>query len=148
MKQLTVLGCFLLFVVAVCGDDLASEFTNSASLDEDSKVRLYWSVDWDEKTVHFAVQARTTGWVGFGISTGQGKMKGADIVIGWVKEGKTYFSVSWTKWLSCMEWFVDDIAISACLIHPPRILLPRRLLNWSLVATVCLSNTAPIYGAR
>ena len=97
MKQLSVLGCFLLFVVAVYGDDLASEFTNSASLDEDSKVRLYWSVDWDEKTVHFAVQAQTTGWVGFGISTGQGKMKGADIVIGWVKEGKTYFSVSQRK---------------------------------------------------
>ena len=46
------------------------------------------------KRFFFTVEAQTTGWIGFGISTGQGKMQGADIVIGWVKDGKTYFKVS------------------------------------------------------
>lgn len=76
------------------GDDLSSEFTNFAALDEAEKVKLYWSVDWNQKTVTFAVEAKTTGWVGFGISTGRGQMAGADIVIGGVtQEGKRYFTV-------------------------------------------------------
>lgn len=40
------------------------------------------------------MEAKTTGWVGFGISTGCGQMAGADIVIGGVaQEGKRYFTV-------------------------------------------------------
>ena len=74
--------------------DLFSEFTNSAVLDEAATVTLYWSVDWDSKIVSFAVEALTTGWVGFGISTGRGQMIGADIVIGGVADdGKHYFMV-------------------------------------------------------
>lgn len=75
--------------------NLSSEFTNYAALDEAATVRLYWSVDWDAKTVSFAVEALTTGWVGFGISEGRGQMIGADMVIGGVTEdGEHYFMVS------------------------------------------------------
>lgn len=75
--------------------DLSSEFTNYAALDEAATVTLYWSVDWNAKTVSFAVEALTTGWVGFGISAGRGQMIGADMVIGGVTEdGEHYFMVS------------------------------------------------------
>jgi len=63
-------------------------------LDEAAKGKLYWSVDWNAKSISFAVEAKTTGWLGFGISTGRGQMIGADIVIGGVTdEGKRYFTV-------------------------------------------------------
>ena len=74
--------------------DLASEHSFFAALDEDQNVKLYWNVNTEEKEIYFTVEAKTTGWIGFGISSGQGKMKGADIVIGWVKDGKPYFKVS------------------------------------------------------
>lgn len=90
--KLLVLGTFhTTFINA----DLYSEFTNSTALDEAATVTLHWSVDWNAKTVSFAVEALTTGWVGFGISTGRGKMIGADIVIGGVTDdGRHYFMVS------------------------------------------------------
>ena len=70
-------------------------FTNSffASLDENQNVKLYWNVSGKTKEIFFTVEANTLGWIGFGISRGQGKMQGADIVIGWVKDGKPYFQV-------------------------------------------------------
>ena len=36
---------------------------------------------------------QTKGYVGFGISP-NGNMNASDVVIGWVKDGHTYFSVS------------------------------------------------------
>ena len=74
--------------------DLASEHSFFAALDEEQNVNLYWNLKREEKEIYFTVEAKTTGWVGFGISSGQGRMEGADIVIGWVKDGKTYFKVS------------------------------------------------------
>ena len=74
-------------------DNLALEHSFFAPLDEDHKVKLYWNVSTTNKEIYFTVEAQTTGWIGFGISSGQGKMKGADIVIGWVKDGKPYFKV-------------------------------------------------------
>ena len=53
-------------------------------------MELYWSVDWDEEAVSFAVEAETTGWVGFGFS---GQMAGSDVVIGWVKDNNGYLKV-------------------------------------------------------
>jgi len=80
------------FQAKLINGDLSSEFTNSAFLDEAATVTLYWSVDLDSKTVTFAVEALTTGWVGFGISEGRGQMIGGDIVIGGVaNDGKYYF---------------------------------------------------------
>ena len=74
--------------------DLVSEHSFLASLDEGQNVKLYWNVSTANKEIFFTVEAKTTGWIGFGISSGQGRMKGADIVIGWVKDGKPYFKVS------------------------------------------------------
>ena len=74
--------------------DLVSEHSFFASLDEDQNVKLYWNVNFAKKEIFFTVEAKTTGWIGFGISSGQGRMEGADIVIGWVKDGKPYFKVS------------------------------------------------------
>ncbi|KAL9960045.1 hypothetical protein ACROYT_G033442 [Oculina patagonica] len=79
-----------LFVLQASAD-LALEHSFFAPLDEDENVKLYWNVSTANKEILFTVEAKTTGWIGFGISTGQGKMKGADIVIGWVKDGKPYF---------------------------------------------------------
>ena len=90
-SMFVVLGTFQANLIK---GDHSSEFTNSAVLDEAATVKLYWSVDWDSKTVTFAVEALTTGWVGFGISEGRGQMIGADIVIGGVTDdGKHYFMV-------------------------------------------------------
>lgn len=92
VSMFVVLGTFQAKFI---NGDLSSEFTNSAVLDEAATVTLYWSVDWDSKTVTFAVEALTTGWVGFGISAGRGQMIGADIVIGGVADdGKHYFMVT------------------------------------------------------
>ena len=68
-------------------------------LDEDQKVKLYWNISTANKEIYFTVEAQTTGWVGFGISSGQGRMAGADIVIGWVKDVKPNFKVkqTWSK---------------------------------------------------
>ena len=63
--------------------DLSSEFAHHAVLDPMELMKLYWTVDWDEETVSFAIEAETTGWVGFGFSSGNGKMVGSDVVIGW-----------------------------------------------------------------
>ena len=82
--------CLLYAVTA----DFLSAHRFFASLDEDQSVKLYWNVTTTDKEIFFTVEAKTTGWIGFGISSGQGKMQGADIVIGWVKDGVPYFQVS------------------------------------------------------
>ena len=58
---------------------------------EEGKYFLYWAFNDDRIT--FEVHVRTHGWVGLGF-TNNGGMKGADIVIGWIKNGETYFKVS------------------------------------------------------
>ena len=72
--------------------DLAAEHSFFAPLDEGENVKLYWNVSTANKEIYFTVEGKTSGWVGFAISSGQGKMgKGADIVISWVKDGQAYF---------------------------------------------------------
>lgn len=59
----------------------------------DSRYTVEWKVNRNVETVEFLVIANTTGWVGFGLSY-NGKMTGADIVIGGVSSnGQTYFEV-------------------------------------------------------
>ena len=101
-SMFVVLGTFQANLI---NGDLSSEFTNSAVLYEAATVTLYWSVDWDSKTVTFAVEPLTTGWVGFGIFEGRGQMIGADIVIGGVTDdGKHYFMVG--------DMLPDDISLA------------------------------------
>ncbi|ODM96226.1 DBH-like monooxygenase protein 1 [Orchesella cincta] len=67
-------------------------YRRSEILDSKGKYRLDWLTDWNTKRVTFNVTVQTKGYVGFGLSN-NGKMTGADIVIGGVKpNGKTYFS--------------------------------------------------------
>ena len=73
--------------------DLSSEYDYHAVLDPAELMKLYWTVDWDKETVSFAIEAATTGWVGFGFSSGNGMMVGSDVVIGWVKDSKGYLTV-------------------------------------------------------
>ena len=73
--------------------DLFAEYAHHAVLDADEKMKLFWTIDWDAETVSFAVEAETTGWVGFGFSTRSGQMIGSDVVIGWVKDNKGYLTV-------------------------------------------------------
>ena len=92
----TTVAQVLLFLVVfhstVC-TDLFSEYAHRAVLDAEGKIKLFWNIDWDAETVSFAVEAETTGWVGFGFSTGSGQMIGSDVVIGWVKDNKGFLTV-------------------------------------------------------
>lgn len=88
-----VLAVFSAWWVLVSAADLSSEFAHHAVLDPGEAMKLYWTVNWESETVSFAVEAATTGWVGFGFSSGNGKMVGSDIVIGWVKDSKGYLTV-------------------------------------------------------
>ncbi|KAL9970009.1 hypothetical protein ACROYT_G022312 [Oculina patagonica] len=79
-------------LISASAAELSSEFAHHAVLDPAELMKLYWTVDWDKETVSFAVEAATTGWVGFGFSSGNGKMAGSDVVIGWVKDSKGYLT--------------------------------------------------------
>ncbi|XP_031557426.1 DBH-like monooxygenase protein 1 [Actinia tenebrosa] len=72
--------------------DLSSEYDHFVALDPSQKIKLYWTVNQAEESISFAVEAVTTGWFGLGFSPSTGRMKGADIVIGWVKDGKPYLT--------------------------------------------------------
>lgn len=96
----TILLCSLTLQTSA---DLLSEHSFFAPLDEDQNVKLYWNVSIESKEIFFTVEANTTGWIGFGISSGQGKMKGADIVIGWVKDGRSYFQDRYSNGYSVPE---------------------------------------------
>lgn len=87
---------FLFYLTAsyyTASADLLSEYAHYAVLDGEEKMKLFWTVDWDAETVSFALEAATTGWVGFGFSTGSGQMVDSDVVIGWVKDNQGYLTV-------------------------------------------------------
>ena len=88
-------GLFLFCVTAFVTANLRNEYDHAAYLDPEENYKLYWSLKDADKSIHFAVEVNTTGWVGFGISAGlSGSMKGADIVIGWVdSKGKGHLQV-------------------------------------------------------
>ena len=91
---MAVMLLLLLFLAhSTVSADLFSEYAHHAVLDAEEKMKLFWNIDWDAETVSFAVEAETTGWVGFGFSTRSGQMIGSDVVIGWVKDNKGYLTV-------------------------------------------------------
>ncbi|KAM7434750.1 DBH-like monooxygenase protein 1 [Porites harrisoni] len=86
---------FLLYQAAfhcTVSADLLSEYAHHAVLDTAEKIKLFWTIDWDAESVSFALEAATTGWVGFGFSGRSGQMVGSDVVIGWVKDNKGYLT--------------------------------------------------------
>lgn len=68
--------------------------SNWEQLDHEGRVLLGWTVNTDEGTITFEVEAETHGYVGIGISP-TGSMTGADIFIAGVHDnGSSYSSVS------------------------------------------------------
>ncbi len=90
-----MLACYCALVPAALGaHDLSQDYRFSAYLDNDQTYQLFWNFDLEAKTIAFAVQVETSGWVGFGVSP-NGQMPGSDVVIGWVDDnGDTFFHVS------------------------------------------------------
>lgn len=68
----------------------AARWSHSAMLSPD--YRLLWSLGPGPQDITFELQVRTLGYVGFGFSK-DGRMAGADMVIGWVDHGQVYFQV-------------------------------------------------------
>ncbi len=92
----------LLLALSCCLSELLmaaveSQFDHSAWLDPSENYRLHWTVDHKDKSITFAAEVKTTGWIGFGISKGlTGTMKGSDIAIGWIDNtGKGHITVGW-----------------------------------------------------
>lgn len=89
---------------------MAEEWTHHAVLDGFGKYNLYWTPPEDingESEIMFKVEVQAKGFVGFGLSP-TGGMTGADIVTGWVKDGKSYFQVrchekKMTLFLDCTD---------------------------------------------
>ena len=82
-------------ITAVFGNPVpTSQYKYDVTLDNDGKYRVFW--DFNETHITFEVHVQTKGYVGFGISP-NGNMNASDVVIGWVKDGHTYFSVSHTS---------------------------------------------------
>ena len=94
--------------------ELSSEYAHHAVLDPAELLKLYWTVDWDKETISFAVEAATTGWVGFGFSSGNGMMVGSDVVIGWVKDSKGYITVRMKLY---SYFYVIIVAVELTLMH-------------------------------
>ena len=89
-----VLLLLLVFHLRLYTSILDAEYDHETALEGSNRFRFYWSVHRDQETVRFAVEVQTSGWIGVGFSTQSGKMKGSDVVIGWVKDGKGYLTVS------------------------------------------------------
>jgi len=66
------------------------DYERSQYLDDEKKYRLYWTVNKTGLILNAAVEVETTGWVGLGVSAFG--MEGADVFIGWVKDGIVYFA--------------------------------------------------------
>ncbi|XP_026125787.1 DBH-like monooxygenase protein 2 homolog [Carassius auratus] len=63
----------------------------SEHLDPEHKVRLKWGFDEIQGFILFELTVNTNGWVGFGFSP-KGGMTGADVIIGGVGPGGSYFT--------------------------------------------------------
>lgn len=61
------------------------------AIDLNDDFRILWQII--NQDITFEIQARTLGYVGFGFSP-DGNLADADMAIGWVDKGQTYFQVS------------------------------------------------------
>ncbi|KAK6195952.1 hypothetical protein SNE40_001271 [Patella caerulea] len=67
----------------------SEQFSNHEILDDNGIFELFWK--YNETHITFEAHVQTLGYVGLGLSA-HGKMFPADVVVGWVKDGKTYFT--------------------------------------------------------
>ena len=97
---------------------------------------------WDRNGTHVTmeVHVRTHGYVGFGLSP-NGNMFPADIVIGWVKDGHTFFKVNTTTYYNYglyndkpLMTFLERLSFVCGSVIIIRILLVKRFYyltsNW------------------
>lgn len=84
-----ILLCAVQHITSEPTDD--GSFTHNVYLDEKEQYHLLWR--YNDTHITFKARVNTLGYVGFGVSS-NGGMKGADIVIGWVKNSKVYFKVT------------------------------------------------------
>ena len=87
---------------------------------------LHWNFSVAERTIAFAVNVSTTGWVGFGVSP-NGGMPNSDVVIGWVRNGRVYFQVSPHEIISTAWSDIYFLACSSITLHPPKVYLQYSL---------------------
>ena len=98
--------CFVAIEGAdVSGIATSEHYNYSAVLDPKGNYFLFWNHNGTHVT--FEVHVKTKGYVGFGLSL-NGNMYPADVVVGWVKNGVTYFKVS-----STLSDYIEFIS-SAC----------------------------------
>ena len=71
-------------------DPLSSDYTHSLQLLDEGRFHIFWK--YDDTTITFEIHAKTLGWVGFGLSP-NGGMTGSDVIVAWVKDGQTHFTV-------------------------------------------------------
>ena len=90
----------VLFIISIISTVLAAshpkpvpseDYLLHEVLDNYGKFHVYWKFNTTHIT--FELHVKTRGYVGFGISP-NGKMYPSDVIIGWVKDGVTHFSVS------------------------------------------------------
>ncbi len=74
-------------------EDPWNDYDIAAALDPLSKYWMFANNNDEAEIITIELHVETTGWVGFGLSPNS-KMKGSDFVLGWVKDGNTYFHVS------------------------------------------------------
>lgn len=70
-------------------------FSNMLTLDNDGKYNVSWTFNATSDTLEFLVEARTLGWVSFGVAEAPAvNMSNYDVVIGGVlNNGTQYFGV-------------------------------------------------------
>ena len=69
-------------------------FANFVSLDN-GKYNASWMFNSSTDTLHFMVEVRATGWVGFGVATNAPtSMVGYDVAVGGVLSGLGYLKVT------------------------------------------------------
>jgi hypothetical protein len=81
-----------LWSICYCAPPTPSQaYPHTVELDDEGMFFLYW--EFDEERITFEVHVRTNGWIGLGF-TNNGRMPGADMIVGWIKDDETYFKVN------------------------------------------------------
>jgi hypothetical protein len=120
---------FLTFYFALTNAWDPASYTDSQALSD--TFTLHWRVDTTYGYLYLAMEANTTGWLGFGIGEPtSGSMPGADMVIGWLADDGGHvqdrFAVAKSEPLldSCQNWEY----LSATRLDSKTIIEARRLL--------------------
>ena len=92
---------FISLSLLSCCSSKSEEFKHSVFLEANERVLLSWTVR--EEFITFEVAARTLGYVGIGFSA-NGRMDGADFMLGWVTNGIPYIQVRQSMGVMTSMW--------------------------------------------